>query len=110
MRGEALPANLNRAARITFVVALLILPAGACGKTSSSKTNPPPPATPTVVSVSPSVGITAGGTQVEVRTAGFATSFLSVPPAVDFGGLPGSSITALSATSVTVSVIAAASR
>ena len=66
MRGESLRTDINRPVRIAFIAALLILPAGGCGKTSSSKTNPPPPATPTVVSVGPSVGITAGGTQVEL--------------------------------------------
>ena len=60
------------------------------------------PGSPLVIGVSPSVGIVSGGTHAEVETSGFATSFASALPSIDFGGQPGQVVGFLTADAVAV--------
>ena len=86
----------------TAAVAISLGVMAACGGGSSSGPPPIPPGIPTVTSVTPSVGILAGGTRVEVRTRDFSISFAAALPWVEFGGVPGTSVSFLSDTAVSV--------
>ncbi len=83
----------------------------SCGQTSA----PNPPAdeftytfpTPTVTGLSPSAGSPSGGTLVTITGTDFHNTDATTPPTVSFGGVPGTGVTVVNSTTITVTSPAA---